>query len=245
MVDARAPGERRVVRDDRLAREVFERHALLGRQRVVLGQHQHVLPLVAGQRDQLGVAVERFGGDADLGDLVDHHARHLVGRALVQAHVDLRVGLAQVGHGHRQHIARLGVGGGDGEGAAVLRAELFADALEVADLAHDEFDAGDDVLAGFGDALQALAVAGEDLDAELFLEFDDRLGDAGLRGVERLGRLGEVQVAPHGFLNKLELVQIHIKFRLIAEFIMPLKSIKMTGTSVFDGNPGQQSDQFG
>jgi len=35
------------------------------------------------------------------------------------------------------------------------------------------------VLAGFGDALQALAVAGEDLDAELFLEFDDRLGDAG------------------------------------------------------------------
>jgi hypothetical protein len=47
--------------------------------------------------------------------------------------------------------------------------------------------------------------------------------------VERLGRLGEVQVAPHGFLNKLELMQIHIKFRLITEFIMPSESIEIAG----------------
>jgi hypothetical protein len=245
VVDARAAGERRVVRDDGFERQVFERNALLGGQRMVLGQHQHVLPFVAGQGHQLGVAVERLGGDADLGDFVDHHARHLVGRALVQAHVDLGVGLAQVGHGHRQHVARLGVGGGDGEGAAVLRAELLADALEVADLAHDQLDAGDDVLAGFGHALQALAVAREDLDAQFFLQLDDGLGHAGLRGVQRLGRLGEVQVAPHGFLNKLELMQIHIKFRLITEFIMPSESIEIAGCSGFDGNFGQQVDQFG
>jgi hypothetical protein len=57
--------------------------------------------------------------------------------------------------------------------------------------------------------------------------------------MERLRRLGEVQVAPHGFLNKLELVQIHIKFRLIAEFIMPSESIEMPGTSRFGCDPGQ------
>ena len=51
--------------------------------------------------------------DADFRDLVDHHARHLVGRALVEAHVDLGIGLAQPDDRHRQHVARLGVGGGD------------------------------------------------------------------------------------------------------------------------------------
>jgi hypothetical protein len=40
-------------------------------------------------------------------------------------------------------------------------------------------------------------------------------------------------------------VQIHIKFRLIAEFIMPSESIEIAEYSGFDGNSGQQVDQFG
>jgi hypothetical protein len=70
------------------------------------------------------------------------------------------------------------------------------------------------VLARLGDALEALAVAREDFDAQFFFQFDDRFGDAGLRGVQRLGGLGQVQVAPHGFLHKTKLVEIHIEFRL-------------------------------
>jgi hypothetical protein len=101
------------------------------------------------------------------------------------------------------------VGGGNAEGAAVLGAVLLADALEVADLAHDQLDALEHMLAGLGDALEALAVAREDVHAQLFLQLDDGLGDAGLRGVQRLGGLGEVEVAAGGLLNEAELVQVH------------------------------------
>jgi hypothetical protein len=94
------------------------------------------------------------------------------------------------------------VGGGDRQRAAVLGAELLADALQVAHLAHDQLDAFEHVLAGLGHPLQALAVAGEDLHAQFFFQFDDGLGHARLRGVQRLGGLGQVQVAPDRFLDE-------------------------------------------
>ena len=198
-----------MVGDEWLEGNVFQRQPLFFRERVGGGQHQHVLPFVAGQGDEFGVVGQRFGGDADFGRFLDHHARHLVGRALVQADVDLGVLLAQFGHGQWQHVARLGVGGGDRQRAGVLRAVLLANALEVADLAHDDGDAVEHVLAGFGDALQALAVAREDVDAQFFFQLDDGLGDAGLRGVQGLGRFGQVQAPARGFLHEAELVQVH------------------------------------
>ncbi|MNT73188.1 hypothetical protein D3C72_2118630 [compost metagenome] len=102
------------------------------------------------------------------------------------------------------------MGGGNSQRAIVLGAELLADALEVAHLAHDDLDALEHMLAGLGDALEALAVAREDVHAQLFFQFDDRLGDAWLRGVQGLGGFGQVQAAPRGLLDKAELVQIHI-----------------------------------
>jgi hypothetical protein len=105
--------------------------------------------------------------------------------------------------------------------AAVLGAELLADALEVAHLAHDDFDALQHMLAGLGDALEALAVAGKDVDAQLFFQLDDGLGDARLRGVQGLGGFGQVEVAARGFLDEAELVQVHIQMRLkICRFII-------------------------
>ena len=75
----------------------------------------------------------------------------------------------------RQEVARLAVGGGDRERAGVLLRELLADALEVADLAHDDLDGLEHLRAGLGDAAQALAVAGEDVDAEFVLQLEDGL----------------------------------------------------------------------
>ena len=46
------------------------------------------------------------------------------------------------------------------------------------------------MLAGLGDALEALAVAGKDFDAQLLFELDDGLGHAGLRGVQHARGLG-------------------------------------------------------
>ncbi|MNT14255.1 hypothetical protein D3C72_1492520 [compost metagenome] len=175
---------------------------------------QHVLPFVAGQGDEVGVVGQRFGGHADIGLLVDHHAGHFGGRGLVQADGDLGVVFAQLGHGRGQHIAGLRVGGGNRERTAVLRAELVADALQVTHFAHDDLNALEHLQAGLGDALQALAVASEDVDAQLFLQLDDGLGDTGLRGVQRLGGLGQVEVAARGLLHEAELMQVHKRFGL-------------------------------
>jgi hypothetical protein len=82
------------------------------------------------------------------------------------------------------------VGGGDRQRAAVLGAELLADALEVAHLAHDQLDALEHVLARLGDALEALAVAREDVDAQFFLQLDDGLGDPGCEVCSALAASG-------------------------------------------------------
>ena len=52
-----------------------------------------------------------------------------------------------------------------------------------------------DLNARFGDPLDPLAVAGKDLDAELFFQLDDGLGHSRLGSVQRLGGLGQVEVA--------------------------------------------------
>jgi hypothetical protein len=39
--------------------------------------------------------------------------------------------------------------------------------------------------------------------------------------VQGLGRLGEVEVAAHGFLHESELMEIHTEFLLKEKFIMP------------------------
>ena len=140
---------------------------------------------------------------------VQQHFGHLVGCSLVQADVDFGVFLAQLGHRQRQHIPRLGVGGGDGQGATVLRAVLLTNALEIADLAHDDLNALQHMQAWLGDAFEALAVARKDVDAQLFFELDDGFGDPGLRGVQGFGGFRQVEVAPSRFLNKSKLVQVH------------------------------------
>jgi hypothetical protein len=53
-------------------------------------------------------------------------------------------------------------------------------------------------------------VASKDVDAQLFFEFDDGFGHAGLRGVQGFGGFGQVEVAAGGFLDEAELVQIHM-----------------------------------
>jgi hypothetical protein len=94
------------------------------------------------------------------------------------------------------------VRGRDRQRAGVLLGELVADALQVVDLAQDDVDRAQHLLPRLGDAAQPLAVAREDVDAQLALELQDRLRDAGLRSEERLGRLGQVEVLPDGFLTK-------------------------------------------
>gem|GEM_PF-6642976 len=78
------------------------------------------------------------------------------------------------------------------------------------------------MLTWLSDTLEAFAMPRKNFHAELFFEFDDGLGNAGLRRVQGSSGFGQVQVAAYGLLNKAELVKIHIKFRLFIDFIMPI-----------------------
>ena len=184
-------------------------NALGLRQRVAGRQHQHVLPLVARQAHQFGQFVERFGGEAEVGHLFVNHFCHIGRRALVQADRDLGKAPAHLRHRPRQEVARLAVRGGDRQRARILLRELVADALQVGHLAQDDLHRLQHFAPRLGDAAQPLAVAGEDVDAELAFEFQDCFRHAGLRREERLGRFGQVEVAADGFLNEPELVEVH------------------------------------
>src|SRR4051812_26489333 len=98
---------------------------------------------------------------------------------------------------------------GEGEGAELVVGELLAGAPQVLRLGEDALGDRDHLLAGLGDCDQALAVASEHLDAELVLERADLLRDAGLRGVQRLGRLGNVQPPAHDFGEIAKLLEFH------------------------------------
>ena len=52
-------------------------------------------------------------------------------------------------------------------------------------------------------------MAGKDVNSQLLFKLQDGLADAWLGGVQRLGRLGQIELAAHGLLNKAELVQVH------------------------------------
>ena len=67
---------------------------------------------------------------------------------------------------------------------------------------------------------QALAVADEDLDAELVLEGADLLGDAGLGGVQGLGGLGNVEAAARDFGEIAQLLELHDSYMPIFHNIL-------------------------
>jgi hypothetical protein len=70
----------------------------------------------------------------------------------------------------RQHIARLGVGGGDGQRAGLLRAELPAHAAQVVEVAQQALGDLQHLPAGVGDGGQALALTHKDIHAEFLLQ---------------------------------------------------------------------------
>ncbi|MNN35010.1 hypothetical protein D3C81_1488460 [compost metagenome] len=125
----------------------------------------------------------------------------------VQGHLGI---LLDEGADHfRQGIARLGVGGGDRQGALLLVGELLGDLLDALHLAQDLAGRGDDPFAGRGNAGQVLAAAGEHLDAQLVLEQADLLADPWLRGVEALRRGRNVQVMMRHFPDVTQLLKLH------------------------------------
>ena len=58
----------------------------------------------------------------------------------------------------------------------------------------------------------ALAVAREDVDAQLFFQLDDGLGHPRLGGEQRLGGIGQVEILAHRFADEAQLMKVHCSF---------------------------------
>jgi hypothetical protein len=88
--------------------------------------------------------------------------------------------LMKVADHRRQGITRLGVGGGNRQGALFLVGEFLGDLLDAFDLAQDLAGSGDDALAGRSDAGQVLAAAGKHFDAQFVFKQADLFADTRL-----------------------------------------------------------------
>ena len=173
-------------------------------------RHDHAVgPPQERECRELRLGAERFGGHADVGLAFQQHGGDLARIALRQDQANLGKLRAELRHHGGKHIARLGVGGGDPQFALVTLAELLANALDVAGVDQHALDDADQLLARLREAQEPLSLAFEQRDAEFDLQVLDVLGHARLRGVERVGHLGQVEVVLDGLAKNTELLEIH------------------------------------
>jgi hypothetical protein len=180
LVDLGPASKVHVIGDQRKGGQVFQRQVLFLQQRMVRWRNHHVLPLVPGQRHQALVARDALGGDAQIGLVVQDHVGDLRRIALLDRQPHLRVALGELADHARQRVTGLGMGGGDGEVALILRRVVLAHALQAFHFLQDLLYRGQDAPPRFGQAADPFAVACEDIDTQLLFQFDNRLGNAGL-----------------------------------------------------------------
>ena len=89
------------------------------------------------------------------------------------------------------------------------RGEVVAGTPQIVGLMQQALDDGHDIAAWLGQAGQAFAGAHKDVYAQLILELADLPADAGLRGVQRLRHLGQVEAAALGLADGAELLEVH------------------------------------
>ena len=99
--------------------------------------------------------------------------------------------------------------GRDAQNAGILAAELVGDALQVRDLPQRAPRGCHDHFAGGRQRRQPLALPHEDAQAELVFELPDLLADAGLRRIERLGGVGDVESVVDDRAEVAELLEVH------------------------------------
>ena len=144
----------------------------------------------------------------------------------VQAH--LRIFLAKLADHLRQHVARLGVRGRDGQRAAVGLAQLGRGAADVLHLAQDACGARDDLLARGRGAGERAALAFEQLKAELLLQQLELPADAGLRGVQLPGGGRDVEAI---LVDRHEIAQL-LQFHAITVYEMWLRRGRSSRTAL-------------
>jgi hypothetical protein len=176
---------------------------------VVPGHHDDAVPAVAGQQHQVREQLARAGGDGEVDAVGRHQFGDLLGRALLQLQVDPRVALAELPDDVRQHVARLGVGGGQRQRPLLLPGHVAGEAADVLHFAHDPAGAADHFPAGRGDGRQALALAGEELHAKLLLQQLELLADSRLARIQAVSGGRDVEATVGNGHQVPELLESH------------------------------------
>jgi hypothetical protein len=101
----------------------------------MMAQHNDLaVPAVHRQQYQPGEQAFGARGYRQLHPIGGHHLADLFRGALMQMQLDLRITLAKRVHHRRQHVARLGVGGRDGQRASIILVQVGGDGLQTVDL---------------------------------------------------------------------------------------------------------------
>ena len=211
LVQLGAAGEAEHIGDDRVLGQRLQGQLGQRGQGMSLGHDHAAVPAVAGHHDQIAVHLQAFGGDGEIHRAVGGHLGNLRGRALMHVQRHVRVALDEAVDDRRQRVARLGVGGGDGQVALLLVGEFLGDLLDAFHLAQDLAGGLDDVFPRRGDAREVFAAAGEDLDAQLVLQQANLLADARLGGIEALSRRRDVQIVMRHFPDVAQLLKLHVR----------------------------------
>ena len=155
--------------------------------------------------------VERLGGDAKIRAAVENPVSHLQRTALLDVQANRRMSLHEALDHRRQGVARLSVGGGDGQHAAALGGVVRADPLHVLRLAEHPPSHGQHHRSGRRYRGEALAAALEDRHAEFFLEQRNLFGYPRLGSEQSLRRGGNTEAASLDFHQIPQLLKLHVE----------------------------------
>ena len=172
--------------------------------------HDHgPMPAIHGQAHQMRKQLLGARGDRKIDPVACDHLRDLLRGALMQMQPHLRILRAKCADHLRQHVAGLGVGGGDGQRAAVRLAQLRGGAADVLHLAQNAARARNDLVAGGGGAGERAALALEQLESELLFEQLQLPADTRLRGVQLPGGGRDVEAILVDRHEVAQLLQFH------------------------------------
>src|SRR5574337_1152802 len=159
-------------------------------QRVAVRGDDHPLPAVGGEREARDGSITRAADDGQIDSARFQPGQHIGIAGRLQVHADLRIAGVERRDRGGQGEAGLGVGGRDAQFTAGFVAQVRGDRADVGGLGQDDSRAFDHLFAGMGDRVEALALAHEQLEAQLVLQLPELLAEAGLGCMDALSAEG-------------------------------------------------------
>ncbi len=175
----------------------------------------------------------RTRGYGEIDAIARNHFGNLLRRALMQMQAYLRIFQPKGANHRRQHVARLGMCGGDRQSPAVGLAQLRGGAANILHFPQDTGGARNDFLAGAGGPGQRTALALEQLKAQFLLQKLELPADSGLRRVQLARGRGYVEAVFMDCHQIAQLLELHrrpalslIGVRRIGYKFKPLRALR-------------------